>query len=144
MGPDYTNQTVNVATVNNTGDDTVESNNDVVPADLPGNVDENEQELPPIENRGIIRVKLPTPRAQVTYDGHPILGTRARRMIVTSPISGDQPVKYQVTATWMQNGERKHEVREGFISAGGNVLADFTKPALENPPAAETTFTRTE
>lgn len=135
VGPGYTNPTVNYTTVNN--DSTDNSNVDNAQTDSPSAIPTDGKDLPPLNDRGVIRVLLPTPKAVVTFDGHKILGSRERRLIVTSPIEGDGPVKYQVHATWWQNGVQKHEVREGFVTAGGNVLADFTHPQPQ-----ETTFTQ--
>jgi len=131
VGPDYGGSSVNYTTVNNNSDTTNTSTTDDSQSDS-SNVADDGQDLPPLNNRGIIRVKLPTPRAVVTFDGHKILGSRTKRLIVTSPIEGDGPVKYQVHATWWQEGVQQHEVREGFVSAGGNVLADFTQPQPED------------
>jgi uncharacterized protein (TIGR03000 family) len=92
-------------------------------------------EAPLPKDRGAIHIKLPDPSATITFDGEPILGRGPDRLILTPSIQAGKPFKYQVQATWNQDGQTVTELREGTVVAGKYAIANFDAPANATPTA---------
>lgn len=92
-------------------------------------------EAPLPKDRGAIHIKLPDPSAAITFDGESILGRGPDRLILTPSIQAGKPFKYQVQATWTQNGQTVTELREGTVVAGKYAIANFDAPANAAPTA---------
>lgn len=92
-------------------------------------------EAPLPKDRGAIHIKLPNPSATITFDGEPILGRGPDRLILTPSIQAGKPFRFQVQATWTENGQSITQLREGTVTAGKYALANFDAPAGENPAA---------
>lgn len=79
-------------------------------------------------DRGALHIKLPTAKATVLFDGEKMIGFGKERWVLTPKVAKGESTKFQVQATWTENGSEVKQVREGKVSAGQKVDVDFTKP----------------
>ena len=95
--------------------------------------------MPPAADPTCVRmaVKLPEPAAEVWVDQKPTTLVGAERIFESPPLAGAEPVKYDLVARWLANGEPRAESREVTARPGQLVVVDFTRPAEQKQAAAD-------
>lgn len=83
--------------------------------------------------QGVIHVFLPTSDATVYLNGQKMRGNGKDRKLTTPTLAPNNEYQYFVTATFKQNGESMTEYRKVDVGAGEYTVADFNRPAEENP-----------
>lgn len=117
-------------------DDTDDTNTTLADDDTDGRgAPPVDYEAPLPKDRGAIHIKLPNSAATITFDGEKILGRGPDRLILTPSIESGKPFRYQVQATWTENGKPITEMREGTVVAGKYAIANFATSSSENPAA---------
>jgi uncharacterized protein (TIGR03000 family) len=87
--------------------------------------------------RAEVDVRLPTPDAEVWFDGVPTKLTGTRRQFFTPPLRTGGKFTYAVRARWQENGQTREEVRDIFLRAGAVLEVSFPAGRLkENPGTA--------
>jgi uncharacterized protein (TIGR03000 family) len=83
-----------------------------------------------------IIVKVPAD-AVISIDGNPTRTTGARRLFETPNLTRGQKFKYELRATWTENGRPQTATRTVEVEAGKEVEVDLTPPPAERlaPPA---------
>ena len=84
-------------------------------------------------DKGIIEVFLPDGNADVYLNGQKMLGTGKTRKFTTPLLPLSTEYQYYVTASYKANGEMVTQYRKVEVGAGEYTVADFTRPALDNP-----------
>ncbi|MBI1914084.1 MAG: TIGR03000 domain-containing protein [Planctomycetes bacterium] len=89
---------------------------DSTPAQLPG----------PEPRPALVRVLVPSPRANVSFEGvlAPSCGTN--RLFCSPPLEPGQTYVYTIKASWPEQGRTVTHERKVQVRAGQETLADFT------------------
>jgi uncharacterized protein (TIGR03000 family) len=84
----------------------------------------------PATGTATIEVHLPSAQAQVSFDGHDTAARGTQRRYETPALQVGQSYRYNVTATWMENGRRVNRDVQVSVNAGRLAVVDFTRPVL--------------
>jgi uncharacterized protein (TIGR03000 family) len=84
---------------------------------------------PPQENTAVIGVTLPTPTANVWFDGHKTASGGWTRTFHTTPLEPGKSYRYTVRAEWDEGGQRRNAERTVEVTAGQVSRVDFSKEA---------------
>lgn len=78
-----------------------------------------------------IVVVLPVADAQVFVEDYEVRSGGSRRVLHSPPLDPGKQYEYTVTAAWKSNGQVVRETRRVTVTAGSQVIVDFSKPAPE-------------
>lgn len=93
---------------------------------IPQQADPQSAPTPASENRGSILIRLPSPDATVSVNGFSVLGQGSVRLYRTPDLLPG-PHEYQVSASWLENGQRVSRNRTVSVQADQITTADFRK-----------------
>jgi uncharacterized protein (TIGR03000 family) len=74
-----------------------------------------------------IRLRVPDPFAEVTFDGVPTESVGRTRYYVTPDLTTDKPYSYEVTARWKRGNNWVTEARKIAVRRGKITTLDFTQ-----------------
>jgi uncharacterized protein (TIGR03000 family) len=75
-------------------------------------------------NSAQIQLRLPSPEAEVRFDGQNTQQKGTMRLFTTPPLDGTY--SYQVTAVWQKDGQPITRDRTITVRPGASVMVDFT------------------
>jgi uncharacterized protein (TIGR03000 family) len=78
-------------------------------------------------NHAQVTVRVPTPYAELWFDGHKLDTSGTTREFQTPDLPHGQDVTYVVRAVWARRGQALSEERTVTVHAGQTALVDFTK-----------------
>lgn len=84
---------------------------------------------PTAPNIAVMQVRLPDPDAEVFLNGQKMKTTGATRVFQTPELDQGKKFLYDVTAKFTRDGRTVTEERTVEVTAGGNTVVDFTRPA---------------
>jgi len=90
----------------------------------------------PRDNRAHVHVTLPTPDAQLLFEGQKTSTTGSQRDFDTPALSPGSDYSYTITAKWSKDGQTVTQERHVAVHAGQNVVVDFTRAAQTATPQA--------
>lgn len=76
----------------------------------------------------LIRLTVPTPFAEVKFDGFSTESVGRTRYYVTPDLTSDKPFSYEVTARWQRDGNPVTQTRKIEVRRGQVTTVDFTNP----------------
>ena len=86
------------------------------------------------QHKGVIYVFLPVDKADLYLNGQKMhVGAGKTRGLVTPLLPPNREYQYYVTMEYTRNGETIREYRKLDLGADEYVVADFTRPPLDNP-----------
>jgi len=92
---------------------------------------------PTAEAPATVTVVLPSPDAQVWFDGQQMQQQGSVRTYVSPPLTRNQEFVYQVRARWQEQGRAVDQTRTATVRAGQTTAIDFTK----SEPSTQTSGT---
>ncbi len=84
-------------------------------------------QAPQDNSRAYIHVRVPA-NAQVMFDGTPTQQTGTDRTFQTPPLQVNQNYTYEISASWMDNGQQRKQTRTVHMTPGQTVNVDFMSP----------------
>jgi len=75
-----------------------------------------------------VRVAVPSPDAEVWFEGVPTQQKGTMREFESPPLTPGQNYTYHVRARWMENGQPRDQTRSIVVQAGQHVNVDFNVP----------------
>lgn len=90
---------------------------------------ESEATRPTHADRAALHITVPDDNAVIYFDGDKMLGAGHDRLVMTPTIEPGHEFKFQVEATWTEDGKPVTQLREGTVTAGDEVDVDFCHPA---------------
>ena len=79
------------------------------------------------DDRAHVEVMVPSPDAQVLFDGHQTRQTGTDRQFVSPPLTPGQTYHYTVEARWDEGGRMVDQTRTVTVTAGQAATVDFTR-----------------
>jgi uncharacterized protein (TIGR03000 family) len=79
----------------------------------------------PADNTAMVEVTLPSPAAQVRFNGKMTNQTGTQRLFVTPPLTPGQTYTYEITATWMVNGQPVTRTQQVRVEANKQATVNF-------------------
>jgi uncharacterized protein (TIGR03000 family) len=78
-------------------------------------------------NAALIQLHIPDEFGQVWFDGVQTTSIGTARYYITPPLPGNQPLRYEVKATFKRNGQTVSEERVVGVAPGQTTVVDFTR-----------------
>jgi len=75
-----------------------------------------------------IKVNVPSPDAQVWFEGAPTQQRGTVREFESPPLTPGQNYTYHIRARWMENGQLRDQTRNVIVQAGQHLMVDFNTP----------------
>lgn len=82
----------------------------------------------PAGNTARVEVRVPSPDAQVWFDGTPTQQRGTVRTYESPELNPGRTYTYQIRARWTEGGETRDQTRTVQVQLGQQVSVDFTRP----------------
>jgi len=79
------------------------------------------------DDRAHIEVRVPSPDAEVFFQGDPTQQRGMERQFVSPPLDPSRSFTYSIEARWMENGRMVNQKRTVTVSAGQTSTVDFNQ-----------------